>query len=156
MRIKILREATHLSQAELGKIIGVERSTICQYEKENRTPDITILKKIAEHFKVSVDFVMGSNYKLTNPVSKWHSSLQDDYQKATPAEKVYLEAKYGRPIFEQEIKEVSQYISENQNEQSIILSENEMAFIEFLRSVPDNKCVELLNLVKDIAGKTNK
>lgn len=59
MRIKELRAVKNVSQAELGRAIGVERSTVCQYEKGSRMPDNNTLIKIADYFGVSTDYLLG-------------------------------------------------------------------------------------------------
>ena len=66
MKIKELRTTKGISQAELGRFVGVERSTICQYEKGTRMPDNNILIKIADYFGVSVDYLLGRN-EIKNP-----------------------------------------------------------------------------------------
>ena len=58
MRIKELRTEKNISQAELGRAIGVERSTVCQYEKGSRMPDNSTLIKIADYFGVSIDYLL--------------------------------------------------------------------------------------------------
>lgn len=59
MRIKELRKRMNISQSELGEKLGVVRSTICQWEKGNREPDNTTLRKMADFFGVSVDYILG-------------------------------------------------------------------------------------------------
>ena len=67
MKVKELRTQKGISQAELGRFIGVERSTICQYEKGTRMPDNNTLIKIADYFGVSVDFLLGRTETKTPP-----------------------------------------------------------------------------------------
>ena len=43
------------SQSLVGAKVGVKRNTICQYENGNRTPNVFILKKLAELFNCSID-----------------------------------------------------------------------------------------------------
>ena len=57
-RIKILRSENKMTQETLGKILNVGKSTISQYENNINKPDIDILKKIAERFNVSLDWLM--------------------------------------------------------------------------------------------------
>lgn len=59
MRIKELRKKMGISQTELGLILGVTRSTICQYEQGKRQPDNTTLIKLADFFGVTVDYLLG-------------------------------------------------------------------------------------------------
>lgn len=68
MRIKELRIKKGVSQAELGRFIGVERSTICQYEKGSRMPDNNTLIRIADYFGVSTDYLLERTEIKTAPV----------------------------------------------------------------------------------------
>lgn len=61
MRLKELREQLNISQTELANQLGVVRSTICQYEKNNRQPDTETLTKLADYFGVSIDYLLGRN-----------------------------------------------------------------------------------------------
>jgi len=58
-RLKELRAAKGLSGEELGKIIGVSGATISFWE--NRRSDIKseYLKRLAKHFGVTSDFLIG-------------------------------------------------------------------------------------------------
>ncbi len=58
-RLKNLRLERNLTQEELAKLFGCKKSTICTYEKENRTPPHKRLKKYVEFFGVSVEYLMG-------------------------------------------------------------------------------------------------
>lgn len=55
MNIKERREALHISQAELAKMVGVEPSTMCLYESGKRSPKISMAFKIAEALGCTVD-----------------------------------------------------------------------------------------------------
>lgn len=58
-RLKALREAANMTQAELGKKLGVSRGSISYYEKMERVPDIVFLVKAAEYFGVPEGFLLG-------------------------------------------------------------------------------------------------
>lgn len=58
-RIKRLRLSEGLTQEELGKIIGVVKSTVSLYEANKSTPDDEIKTKICQHFNVSADYLLG-------------------------------------------------------------------------------------------------
>ena len=64
MNLKKLRETKGITQTELAKELGVVRSTICQYEKGNREPDMETLIKIADYFGVSIDFILDREENL--------------------------------------------------------------------------------------------
>lgn len=54
-----LREEKNISQAKLGEIIGVTQPTINKYENHDNQPDFDTLKKIADYFETSVDYIVG-------------------------------------------------------------------------------------------------
>ncbi len=58
-RLRLLRVEKDLTQEELGKILGVGKTTISQYENETRKPDAEMLRRIARFFNVSVDYLLG-------------------------------------------------------------------------------------------------
>ena len=62
-RIKMLREKNNLSQEELGKIIGVKRFSIYSYEKGKSCPEMKGLIALADHFNVSIDYLVGRTDK---------------------------------------------------------------------------------------------
>lgn len=58
-RLKKLRIEKNLSQDELGKICGVAKNTVSYWEKNNTEPSIQIIKKLAQLFGVSTDYLLG-------------------------------------------------------------------------------------------------
>lgn len=58
-RLKSLRKSNNLTQAELGRILGVGKTTISMYETGNSTPSDEIKFKISEYFNVSLDYLLG-------------------------------------------------------------------------------------------------
>lgn len=60
-KLKNLRERNGLLQKQLGDIIGIAPSTIGMYEQERREPDNYTLKKIANYFKVSIDYLLDND-----------------------------------------------------------------------------------------------
>lgn len=61
MRIKELRENAGLQQKELALELGIPSNTLSQYENGKREPNIEMLKKLADYFKVSTDFISGNS-----------------------------------------------------------------------------------------------
>ncbi|MGG3450239.1 helix-turn-helix domain-containing protein [Domibacillus aminovorans] len=59
-RLKTLRlsQNTKRSQKEFGKLFDLSESTIGMYERNERKPDYEILQKFAEHFSVSIDYLV--------------------------------------------------------------------------------------------------
>jgi len=62
-RIKRLRNK--LTQEELAVILKVERSTLASWEVNRREPDIATLCRLADFFKVSIDWLVGHTSSQT-------------------------------------------------------------------------------------------
>lgn len=58
-RIKKLRERNGESQADLAGAINVSKATLANYEQDKANLPLEMAKKIAQHYKVSVDFICG-------------------------------------------------------------------------------------------------
>jgi len=58
-RLKSLREEKKLKQSELAEIFNVSQSTIAMWETGKRDPDSDAIKRMADYFKVSIDYLMG-------------------------------------------------------------------------------------------------
>ena len=58
-RIKDLRLERGMSQAEVGKVIGVKRYSVWGYEKGNNYPEVPGLIALADYFGVSIDYLVG-------------------------------------------------------------------------------------------------
>ena len=56
--LKNLRKAKEITQEQLAKYLKVSRPTVAGYETKNHQPDYERLKKIAEFFDVSVDYLL--------------------------------------------------------------------------------------------------
>lgn len=66
-QLKKIRKENKLTQKELAEQLNIAQSTIAMYENGKREPDAANLQKIADHFKVTIDFLLGRSYspKLT-------------------------------------------------------------------------------------------
>ncbi len=58
-RLRELRNEEHLSTVKLGEKIGVSGPTITRWENDQIDATIGNLKKLAEYFKVSSDYLIG-------------------------------------------------------------------------------------------------
>ena len=58
-RISALRENRKLTQEELASQLQISRASLSHYEKNRRKPDFDTLRKIADFFQVSVDYLLG-------------------------------------------------------------------------------------------------
>ncbi len=79
-RLKLLRnEIDGLTQEKLGKVFNVEKGTVSNWENGNRFPNENMLIKIANHFDVSVDYLLGRT-KKRQP----HHLTKEDIVKIAP------------------------------------------------------------------------
>ena len=56
-RLKNLREGIGLSQARLAKILGTTQPSINRYENGQSQPSVELLRKYADYFDVSMDYI---------------------------------------------------------------------------------------------------
>ena len=63
-KIKELRIANNLSQIELAEKLQIAQNTLSQYENGKRDPDIDTLKKIADYFDVTTDYLLERDNNL--------------------------------------------------------------------------------------------
>lgn len=57
-RLKNLRLESNMTQEDLSNKLNVSRAAVGRYENNERFPDKTILKKIADIFDVSTDYLL--------------------------------------------------------------------------------------------------
>lgn len=74
-RLKEIREAAGLTQAQLASELKVSRGAISYYEKGERTPDIEFLDSVSMYFNLPLDFVMG----YTDNVKEEHRNMYELY-----------------------------------------------------------------------------
>ena len=58
-RIKKLRSYAKITQKDLAEKLGISDKTLSRYEKDENTPDVYALVRIATYFDVSVDYLLG-------------------------------------------------------------------------------------------------
>jgi len=58
-RIKELRKEKNMTHDDLSKLLNVGKSTISNYERDYRKPDIDTLNKLADIYNCSTDYLLG-------------------------------------------------------------------------------------------------
>lgn len=90
-RLKELRESKHLKQSDLAKELGIGRTTLSNYELNNREPDFNILKKIANYFNVSTDYLLGNSTKKyldeVDQLEQEFEELRDKMKNISPSKR---------------------------------------------------------------------
>jgi len=70
LRLKQLRKARGISQVKLAMDLNTGQNTISRYENGEREPGIDELIRIADYFRVSVDYLIGrTDYPDMYPVN---------------------------------------------------------------------------------------
>ena len=69
-RLKELRLSSGETQAEIAAIIGITRAAYTNIEIGKREPDYTTLCTLADHFGVSVDYLLGRTDIKKEPAPK--------------------------------------------------------------------------------------
>lgn len=62
-RIKDLREDNDLTQAKCAELFYISKNTYIRYETGERTPPIDFMERIANYYKVSIDYLTGRTNK---------------------------------------------------------------------------------------------
>jgi methanogenic corrinoid protein MtbC1 len=82
-RLRELRIAAQLRQKDLADSLGVAQTTIANYEQRARFPDEKNLRRIADHFNVSLDYLMGrSDVNLLAQEAQYPSGYYRDEQES--------------------------------------------------------------------------
>lgn len=87
IRLKELREEMGISQYEFARRLGVAQSTVGGWESGKREPSFDTLKKIAEFFNTSVDYLLGR----TNQRNPNKPELPPEFKTPEEAAKFILE-----------------------------------------------------------------
>lgn len=133
-RLKILREEKGLSQDELGKAIGISRGSISFYEKQSRTPDITVLAKVSNFFDVSLDYLLGfaDSRSLHGVIAENETGLSEDttnaikdYKTAYSPEEIKI---LNLLIQAEEIMDICELINESRNYSEKVRERNPVQF----------------------------
>jgi transcriptional regulator with XRE-family HTH domain len=60
-RLRSARERKRLSQVDVFKRTGINNKTLSRYENNGTEPDADSLRKLAEIYEISVDWLLGRN-----------------------------------------------------------------------------------------------
>jgi len=83
-RLRRLRNDKKLTQTELGNIINVTKVSISDYESGDRTPDTDNLRRLADFFGVTSDYLLGRTdspdltAKDEKDIAKQMEKIKDD------------------------------------------------------------------------------
>ena len=63
LRIKDMREDRDLTQKQIAEYLMCDQSLYSKYEREEREIPLRLLIKLADYYKVSLDYPVGRNTK---------------------------------------------------------------------------------------------
>ena len=90
-RIKYLREKNSLEAQKLAQDLQVGKSTLSNWENDRRTPDLETLKKIANYFNVSTDYLLlGDEANIKNSTDYFEIILNKTGDILSPDKISYL------------------------------------------------------------------
>ena len=75
-RIVELRKSKRITQEVLSKKIEVTRSALSQYELGSRQPDYGIIKRMADYFDVSIDYLLGRDVTEESSIEETEADLK--------------------------------------------------------------------------------
>src|SRR5690606_27520707 len=77
-KISTARKKTNLSQAELAQQVSISSQAVGKWERGESMPDITTLNRLAEIFKVDLNYFSDNFESLANDKSKFQAFPQSD------------------------------------------------------------------------------
>ena len=75
MRIKTIRKEKHISQTELAKMMGIERTVLSRYENGKLFPNSKTIEKFARVLKVDIQSLF-EEYKPTEMLSSLEAKVK--------------------------------------------------------------------------------
>lgn len=64
-RLRSLRLGRGLTQKECGKQFQLSESAIGMYERDQREPSLELVKRIADYFEVTIDYILGRDHYIS-------------------------------------------------------------------------------------------
>ena len=74
-RFKELRINAGVTQTEVSYYLGITKATVSYYESGKRMPSNLMIRKIANYFKVPIDYLLGMDYIMEDSNDEY---LRDD------------------------------------------------------------------------------
>ena len=105
-RLKMLRIEQGITQDELAGKLKINRNAISRYENGKRQPDYEILKKIADYFSVSIDYLL--DRESPNPSPEISAQALNLMQTDHKMQELYANI---NDLSEEESRKIIDYIS---------------------------------------------
>ena len=76
-RLKELRKEHNLTQEEISEICQVAKQTISNWENNVTQPPFDIVKRLAQYFSVTIDYLLNFNQKDVDNMEKLKTALKE-------------------------------------------------------------------------------
>lgn len=80
-RLKKEREKRNWSQVYVAKKVGITNAVLSNYERDLRDPDTETLKKLAELYEVSIDYLLGHEI-IEKDVNYYKNKIASEFKDA--------------------------------------------------------------------------
>ena len=77
MKLKELRIKHNLTQQQIAEILKITQFTYSNYENKKTQPDIEILKKLADYYQVSLDYLLDHKIEGNVDTSSFSDTKKD-------------------------------------------------------------------------------
>ena len=101
-RLKIMRKTFGKTQSEIARVVNITQNAYSYWENGKVNIDAESLKKLADYYGVSLDFLSGREFEVTVPPHVWSKEQQQEYYTSVEYKKTYLEYLWGAPMFSDE------------------------------------------------------
>lgn len=75
-RLKELRKERNLTQEDIGNLCGVAKNTVSNWENNANQPSFEIVKKIAQYFGVTIDYLLNFTQDDMDNMEKLKQALK--------------------------------------------------------------------------------
>lgn len=96
-KLKLLRKERGLSQQYVADAVGISQQSINKYENHNVQPDLDTLKKLADLFHTSIDYLVDHEVQQSSVVGQTvillnleESGMVSNYRRLTEKQKTCL------------------------------------------------------------------
>ena len=90
MKLKELRKAKNLTQADVCAAIGISTQVFSRYERGEHEPDYKTLCKLADFFDVTLDELLGRSPQLFDDARVDRPEIMELYELMTPQQQSNL------------------------------------------------------------------
>ena len=102
-RIKELRQERSMTQAELGKYLNVQNTTVSMYERNERQIDPPTIKRLCKLFECSSDYLLCRSEVRSSGLTEKETALLKAYRMARKKDQMLVETILSEYIPEEQL-----------------------------------------------------